>query len=808
MSPRRASIRSYLALLTLVAVLPALALIVHGGLRQRDEAIAQAQNQLRILAGSLVESQLGTIKAARQTLQTLALTPAVQQQNATNCSRLFQAVVKQTPALLNIALCDKGGRVLAAARPLETRYLADRKHVRDALRLNRFAAGEFLFTRLGRTEPAFAYALPLRDSQGQTRGVLTAVLRLSDFASLLQQARLPDASFMAVTDHQGTRLFFHPANPANPIGRPIAPTTWQAAGQAQEAGQVSVIASNGRRTLMAYHPVRLTSDEAPHLVIWVGIAEQRILAQANRQWQYGLSLMVLVTLLALLSARQLGLKLLVKPLALLAQAAEEFGHGRPWRLPRTRRQPLELERLADSFEHMVLHLQQSQQQQQQSEERLRHLATHDELTGLANRRLLHERLEQAISTQAQRQQRVAVLLLDLDRFQFINDSLGHNQGDALLCQIGARLRQCVQPEDTVCRLGGDEFALVLNDPGPGDSLTSLAGQLLHRISQPCIIGNHHVTVTASLGISLFPADGGDSISLLRNADLAMYQAKQRGNGFAFYHAEMNRHALKILELENDLRHALERRELLLHYQPKVELARGRIIGCEALLRWQHPQRGLVSPAEFIPLAEETGLIVPIGAWALLEACNQAMQWQQQGLPAIGMAVNLSSRQFRSGDLPAAVATALRHSSLPASRLELELTESMVMDDPAGAVQTMQQLKGCGLQLSLDDFGTGYSSLNYLRHFPVDCLKIDASFIRDVDHDPSAAAVVTSIIDIAQNLGLTTIAEGVETPAQLTFLRRCQCDALQGYLFSRPLPAADFAQLLARPPALAHLASGA
>ncbi|WP_282756106.1 putative bifunctional diguanylate cyclase/phosphodiesterase [Desulfuromonas thiophila] len=401
---------------------------------------------------------------------------------------------------------------------------------------------------------------------------------------------------------------------------------------------------------------------------------------------------------------------------------------------------------------------------------------------------------------------LVAMLLDLDRFQFINDSLGHNQGDALLCQIGARLRQCVQPEDTVCRLGGDEFALVLNDPGPGDSLTSLAGQRLERISQSCTIGNHHVTVTASLGISLYPADGGDSISLLRNADLAMYQAKQRGNGFAFYRAEMNRHALKILELENDLRHALERRELLLHYQPKVELARGRIIGCEALLRWQHPQRGLVSPADFIPLAEETGLIVPIGAWALLEACNQAMQWQQQGLPAIGMAVNLSSRQFRSGDLPTAVAAALRHSALPASRLELELTESMVMDDPAGAVQTMQQLKGCGLQLSLDDFGTGYSSLNYLRHFPVDCLKIDASFIRDVDRDPSAAAVVTSIIDIAQNLGLTTIAEGVETHAQLTFLRRCQCDALQGYLYSRPLPAADFAQLLAQPPALAHLAA--
>ncbi|MBE0599198.1 MAG: EAL domain-containing protein, partial [Desulfuromonadales bacterium] len=305
-----------------------------------------------------------------------------------------------------------------------------------------------------------------------------------------------------------------------------------------------------------------------------------------------------------------------------------------------------------------------------------------------------------------------------------------------------------------------------------------------------------ITVTASLGVSLYPKDSGDGTTLIRDADMAMYRAKRDdSNNFAFYSPEMNQRILATLELEGALRQALEREEFCLHYQPKVDLASGLVLGCEALVRWHHPQRGMVSPADFIPLAEETGLIVPLGTWVLKEACRQAKAWQDQGMPELCVAVNLSARQFRKGDLPQIVREVLHSTGLDPRLLDLELTESMVMDNPTEAAQTMQHLKNLGVSLSLDDFGTGYSSLNYLRHFPVDSLKIDRSFIRDVATDPSGASVVTSIIAIAHNLGLTAVAEGVETREQLAFLAGCGCDIFQGYLFSKPLPAEEFTTLL-------------
>ncbi|MFO7767188.1 MAG: EAL domain-containing protein [Pelovirga sp.] len=429
------------------------------------------------------------------------------------------------------------------------------------------------------------------------------------------------------------------------------------------------------------------------------------------------------------------------------------------------------------------------------EKELEYQATHDALTGLANRVLLMDRLDQAIRY-AQRSQRiVAVALLDLDRFKVINDTLGHAAGDTLLCQIADRLKTTVRETDTVARFGGDEFMVLLTEVAAAQDLNLVMEKILQIFTQPFEIEQRQLMLSASIGVSACPLNSPDPETLIRYADIAMYQSKKSGSAFSFYNDEIDSFGLDTLDLEHDLHGALERQEFCLHYQPKVSLRTGTISGCEGLLRWQHPELGMVSPGQFIPLAEETGLIVPIGAWVIAEACRQSLAWQQAGLPSIQIAVNLSARQFRQGDLAATVNALLMESGLDPNLLELELTESMMMDDPQGAEQTLISLKKLGVSLSLDDFGTGYSSLNYLSRFPVDHLKIDQSFIRDIGTSAARTAVVSSIIDIAHNLQLTTIAEGVETTEQLAFLVTNGCDAMQGYLFSKPLPADEFSLLL-------------
>lgn len=429
------------------------------------------------------------------------------------------------------------------------------------------------------------------------------------------------------------------------------------------------------------------------------------------------------------------------------------------------------------------------------EQQLEYQASHDELTDLANRNLLNNLLEQSIHVAHRSGRMVAVLLLDLDRFKLINDSLGHGVGDDLLRAVARRLKTMLRETDTVARFGGDEFVILLSEVEQVENVQWVARNILRELSAPLVIGDRQLSVTASLGISLYPIDGDDCVSLIRNADVAMYQAKKSGSGFSFYRADMNMRLLKALELENALRQALDPCQFRLFYQPKVDLSTGGIVGSEALIRWIHPRRGMISPTDFIPLAEETGLIVPIGKWALLEACRQSLAWQQAGFPALSVAVNLSARQFRTGELLETVREVLAVTGLSPELLELELTESMIMDEPLAAAATMHRLKDLGVRLSLDDFGTGYSSLNYLRRFPVDNLKIDRSFINDVITDPSGASVVASVIAIAHNLGIAAIAEGVETPEQLQFLAENGCDLMQGYLFSKPLPAGEFAHLV-------------
>lgn len=433
------------------------------------------------------------------------------------------------------------------------------------------------------------------------------------------------------------------------------------------------------------------------------------------------------------------------------------------------------------------------------EKELEHQSNHDALTGLANRVLLDDRIQQAIVHAERAQRNTAVFLLDLDRFKVINDSLGHSQGDAVLLAVAERLSACISPGDTLSRLGGDEFAIVMTHVNHPADARIMAQKILNAFEQPFPLGNRELRITTSIGASLYPRDGEQSEDLLRHADAAMYQAKkQGGNGFQFCSEEMDTRAHKALELEGDLRQALQLGSFVLHYQPKVKIASGKIDGCEALVRWNHPDKGMISPDDFIPLAEETGLIIALGEWVLREACRQFKAWQAQGLPPIKIAVNLSARQFLQSDFVESIQTILSEFDIDPHWLDLELTESMVMEDPDRIAKLLAELKQIGFALSLDDFGTGYSSLNYLRRFPIDCLKIDRSFILDVASDATAASVANSVIGIAHSLGIHAIAEGVETREQYAFLAMCECDSVQGYLFSKPLPANDLAALLANP----------
>lgn len=431
-------------------------------------------------------------------------------------------------------------------------------------------------------------------------------------------------------------------------------------------------------------------------------------------------------------------------------------------------------------------------QQKQAEENLLHLATHDSLTGLPNRSLLQDRLAQAIGYANRLKRQVAVLFIDIDRFKTVNDSLGHAAGDLLINTMAWRLRHAVRSVDTVARLGGDEFVVVLTDLTEDFDISQLIAKILAVISQPVPMDGHDLTVTASLGVSLYPRDGADVSNLLKNADTAMYRVKDTGrNGFSFYTQEMNAGAVDRLHLENDLRHAVERGELLVHYQPQVDTESGCIVAAEALLRWQHPRQGLVAPNDFIPLAEETGLIVPIGEWVLRHVCAQLHAWRDAGLPEVRMAINLSPRQFRQPHIVETIVAAVREHGLPPDCLELEITESCLMHNPEETALLLEALSRYGFHLSVDDFGTGYSSLAYLKRFPLHALKIDRSLVCDIETNRDSAAIAAGVIALAHNLNLKVVAEGVERESQMAYLRGHHCDIAQGYLYGRPVPAAEF-----------------
>ncbi|HEX5337517.1 MAG TPA: EAL domain-containing protein, partial [Gallionella sp.] len=453
-----------------------------------------------------------------------------------------------------------------------------------------------------------------------------------------------------------------------------------------------------------------------------------------------------------------------------------------------------LEELANDLAYGIETLR-TRVEHEEAERQLEFLAHHDMLTRLPNRVLLRDRFDQAIAQADRDQSGVAVLFLDLDNFKQVNDTLGHNYGDQLLVRVVERLRGCLRDTDTISRQGGDEFIVLLPNLREMGAISGIASHIVDVFNEPFEIENYSINTTFSIGISLYPEDSREFDTLLKNADTALYQAKDSGRDtYRFFSQKMNLDAQEQLHLQGQLRNAVRNQEFLLHYQPQVDIATGRIVGAEALVRWQHPEMGLIPPAKFIPLAERSGLVIPMGEWVLNEACRQARQWCECGQPLV-MAVNLSALQFKRGNLLETVSRALEQSGLPAGQLELELTESILLQDVDVAIKTLHSLKEMGVKFSIDDFGTGYSSLSYLKRLAVNKLKIDQSFVRDLAEDSDSAAIVRAIIQLGHTLQLSVIAEGVETEAQLDFLRNYGCDEVQGYLFGRPIPADEFIELL-------------
>ena len=428
--------------------------------------------------------------------------------------------------------------------------------------------------------------------------------------------------------------------------------------------------------------------------------------------------------------------------------------------------------------------------------RMSYLAQHDSLTDLPNRILFNDRLTQATTRARRHRHKLAVLFVDIDRFKHINDSLGHAAGDRLLQSIGQRLLTCVRSSDTVSRQGGDEFVILLSEVAHAEDAAVSAEKLLQSLSAPHIIDQHELQITVSIGIATYPDDGNDAETLLENADFAMYHAKDCGrNNYQFFRPDMNVRAVERQSIENDLWHAIERQEFVLHYQPKVNLKTGAIVGVEALIRWRHPRRGLLEPSTFIPVAEECGAIVPIGRWVLREACRQARAWQNAGLPRLRIGINISAVELRAKDFVEGVRAILTETGMDPRFLELELTETFLMEDSIATGTVLQALKDTGAHLALDDFGTGYSSLSYLKRFPIDTLKIDQSFVRDLATDPDDASIVTAVIAMGKSLQKRVVAEGVETREQLAFLQEKDCPLGQGNFFSPPVAAAELVQFL-------------
>ncbi|MBL8475521.1 MAG: EAL domain-containing protein [Methyloversatilis sp.] len=784
------SLRMRILLLALAAsVLPVLAMLWLL-LENRSATVAQAREQLiartDIIANELDDRIAGTV----QLLFGLGRVSVVGSDDKAACSAFLADVLKEHPQYTGILTILPDGRLYCdSLRSGRTLQLNDRGYFRQALTSDGPVVEPVIGRLTGKGVLQIAY--PVRAADGALRFILLASLDMDNYGRAVAKA-LPYARMhFQVWNHDGSIVMDFPG----------AQQTAMDIGPAQ------------RRFMLATNPQRTeTLDPGANARIWarsalprtpaadlhlaLSVPEADLNERIDGQFRRALGALVALAALMFASAALLGEFAVRRQAMRLMQAISRVDAG-DYSSPGDAQYPRgELGEVMQALDRMACSLDQQRQQIARNNEALERQACIDPLTGLANRHMLTDRLGHALA-EAQRLDRVAgVLMLDLDRFKTVNDSLGHSQGDLLLQEVAGRLGRCVREGDTVARLGGDEFVVVLADMADADHIVPVARKILCALAAPVEVGLQVLSVTTSLGIAVFPRDGATADALLQHADTAMYRAKdQGGNAMAFFTPEMMQAMVERLQVEAGLRRALDQGELRLHFQPIIDARSGQVTSAEALVRWQDPQRGLVSPMQFIPIAEETGLIVPIGEWVLREACRQVQIWRTLGLGDIPVAVNLSARQFSVPSLDESVAQALADSQCPASLLHLEITESSIMEHVDQALETLHRLAALGVHLTIDDFGTGYSSLSKLKQFPVRTLKIDRSFIHDIEVDASDDVLVDAILALAQKLGLRTVAEGVETRAQVAFLEKRGCDAYQGFLFSRPCDSSAFMRVV-------------
>jgi len=651
--------------------------------------------------------------------------------------------------LFIVSIADREGAVVDSTRPAVGQNVAAQDYFREQRESDSFFIGQLPRGPTGDAKLQFSRRLSTTDDAFD--GVVFVAVDADYFVSGYEPSKLGDHGVLGLI---GTDGIFRVRRTGDAVFSGDATAYASLVPSLDAVESDAVVKTNSWDGVRRYTSARELYGFPLAVLVGLSVDEQLTAAQRDRQaafWWATLASVLLLPTVAIL-------------------------HIMSWRLAQSRKRESEIK------------LELSQ--------RVEYLAYHDGLTGLPNRSMFSKMLAQSISEARRYDRQLAVAFLDLDRFKQINDTLGHEAGDQLLLEVASRLRTCVRDSDTVARLGGDEFVVLLPTLGEEKYAASVAQKILAIIAGPFTLIGHEFRITASIGISMFPEDGVDEQTLTKNADIAMYQAKEEGkNNFQFYSEKLNAHSLERLTLESSLRHALERKEFLLHYQAKRDIVSGRITGMEALLRWQHPDLGTVAPMKFIPVAEETGLIVPIGKWVLRTACLQNVAWQNQGLPRLSIAVNLTARQFAEEHLLQDIRSILAATGMDPHLLELEITESMLIRDVENTRRILTGLKAIGVRIAIDDFGTGYTSLATLQRFPLDTIKIDRSLIRDIAGTAEDTGLADAIIAMGKSLSLTVVAQGVETKDQAEFLRTHACDELQGFYFKRPLPAEQFTKLL-------------